>query len=133
MYGKMVYLDETTIYYRQHGNNQIGTEKLSHKFTKFEDVRELFINVKLGIFGTYVQNNDRFTEELRAKNERALKYYTDIKDKKYMNFKGWGVFHELYKHETIYYYILSFIIMNIPILGKGLFKIRNLIKKMRKA
>lgn len=133
MYGKMTYLDETTIYYRQHGNNQIGTEKISHGFTKFEDVRNLFINVKLGVFGTYVENNDRFIEELRNKNKKALGYYTDIKDKKNINFKGWGTFHELYKNETIYYYILSFIIMNIPILGKGLFKIRSLTKKMRKA
>lgn len=133
MYGKLAYLDETTLYYRQHGNNQVGTEKLSHGFTKFEDVRNLFINVKLGVFGGYVENNERFTPELRNKNQRALKYYQNIKNKKNINFKGWGIFHKLYKNETIYYYILSFIIMNIPILGRGLFQIRNLIKKMRKA
>lgn len=133
MYGKMVYLDETTIYYRQHGNNQVGTEKISHGFTEFEDVRNLFINVKLGVFGGYVENNDRFIPDLRNKNRKALEYYQNIKDKKNINFKGWGIFHQLYKNETIYYYILSFIIMNIPILGRGLFKIRNLAKKMRKA
>ena len=133
MYGKVAYLDETTVHYRQHGNNQVGTEKISHGFTKFEDVRNLFINVKLGVFTGYVENNDRFLEQFREKNQKALKYYQNIKDKKYINFKGWGIFHKLYKNETLYYYILSFIIMNIPILGEGLFQIRNLIKKMRKA
>lgn len=133
MYGKTAYLDENTMYYRQHGNNQIGTEKISHGYTKFEDVRNLFINVKLGVFGTYVENNNKFIEELKETNKKALEYYQNIQSTKNINFKGWGIFHKLYKNETLYYYILSFIIMNIPILGKGLFEIRKLVKKKRKA
>lgn len=129
MYGKMSYLNEKTIKYRQHGNNQIGTEKLSHSFTKFEDVRKLFINVKLGIFSTYVKNNDRFTENLKQINIQALEYYEKIKNCKIINFRYWNIFHKLYKNETIYYYCLSFIIMNIPILGKLLFEIKCLFKK----
>lgn len=129
MYGKISYLNEKTIKYRQHGDNQIGTEKISHGFTKFEDVRNLFINVKLGVFSTYVKNNDRFLQEWKDLNIKALKYYEKIKDSNNINFKYWNVFHKLYKNETAYYYILSFIIMNIPILGRLLFKIRNIIKK----
>ena len=45
--GKFSYLSEKLIKYRQHGNNQVGTEKVSHKFKKLEQVRKLFIDVKL--------------------------------------------------------------------------------------
>ena len=71
--GKMEYLDEKTIKYRQHGNNQVGTDKISHGFKNIEQVRELFINVKLGVFGTYVENNDKFPKELQEQNKKSAK------------------------------------------------------------
>ena len=43
IYGKMAYMPEKYIKYRQHGNNQIGTEKISHKFTRLDQVRNLFL------------------------------------------------------------------------------------------
>ena len=51
-----------------------------------------------------------------------------LPQKRYFNFKGWGVFHELYKNETFTYYILNFIIMNLPIIGRPLFRIRYFVK-----
>ena len=48
------------------------------------------------------------------------------------NFKGWGIFHELYKTETLIYYIENFIIMNMPAIGRGLFKIRRGFKKLKR-
>lgn len=128
--GKSVYIPEKYIKYRQHGDNQIGTEKLSHKFKKLEQVRELFINVKLGIFETYVKNEDRFPEELRKLNREAYDYFKMLENKKNFNFKKWGVFHRLYKTETFMYYIENFMIMNMPFLAKGLFNIRYAILKM---
>lgn len=130
--GKCSYMSEKYIKYRQHGNNQVGTNKLSHGFTKLEQVRELFINVKLGVFGTYVNHNEVFPEELQKLNTKALEYFTDIKDKKNFNFKNWGTFHSLYKTETIKYRVLNFIIMNLPCIGKFLFKIRLGILKLLK-
>ena len=133
IYGKVAYMPEKYIKYRQHGNNQVGTNKISHKFTKLTQVRELFINVKLGVFGTYVENNDRFPKEIQELNQKAFDYFNMLKDKKNFNFKGWKIFHELYKTETKIYYIENFIIMNLPLIGKGLFKIRHLVLKiMRK-
>ena len=133
IYGKVAYMPEKYIKYRQHGNNQVGTDKISHKFTKLTQVRELFINVKLGVFGTYVENNDRFPKEIQELNQKAFDYFNMLKDKKNFNFKGWKIFHELYKTETKIYYIENFIIMNLPLIGKGLFKIRHLVLKiMRK-
>ena len=130
--GKLAYMPEKYIKYRQHGNNQVGTDKISHGFKNIEQVRELFINVKLGVFGTYVNNKEKFSKELQEQNEKALDYYNDIKDKKNFNFKGWKIFHELYKTETPIYYIENFIIMNMPFFGKILFKIRYGVLKILK-
>lgn len=128
--GKLAYLPEQTILYRQHGDNQIGTEKISHKFKKLEQVRNLFIEVKLGVFSTYVENNSKFPEDMQELNKKALNYYEMITNKKNFNFKGWHIFHTLYKYERISYYILNFIIMNLPFIGKGLFKVRYTILKI---
>ncbi len=130
--GKLAYIPERYIKYRQHGNNQVGTQKISHGFTKLEQVRELFINVKLGVFGTYVKHNEVFPEKLQKQNEKALNYYKDIEKKKNFNFRGWKIFHELYKTEKIMYYIENFIIMNMPLIGRGMFKIRYMILKLMK-
>lgn len=129
-YGKLAYMPEKYIKYRQHGDNQVGTNKISHKFTKLTQVRELFINVKLGVFGTYIENNSRFPKEIQELNQKAYDYFNMVKDKKNFNFKNWNVFHELYKTETKIYYIENFIIMNLPLIGKGLFKIRHLLLKL---
>jgi len=131
IYGKNSYIEEKYIKYRQHGNNQVGTNKLSHKFTKMDDVRELFINVKLGVFETYVKNNDKFPKELQKLNTEAYEYFKMIEDKKNFNFKKWNVFHELYKTEKFMYYMENFLIMNLPFFGRILFKIRHFILKLQ--
>lgn len=127
--GKISYMPEKYIKYRQHGNNQVGTKKISHGFTNFEQVREWFINVKLGVFGTYVENNERFPKELQELNKKALNYYLMIAKKKNFNFREWGTFNELYKTEKPLYYIENFMIMNIPFLAKIVFYIRHIILK----
>lgn len=131
IYGKNSYIEEKYIKYRQHGNNQVGTNKLSHKFTKMDDVRELFINVKLGVFETYVKNNDRFPKELQKLNTEAYEYFKMIENNKNFNFRKWNVFHELYKTEKFMYYMENFLIMNLPFFGRILFKIRHFILKLQ--
>lgn len=130
--GKLAYMPEKYIKYRQHGNNQVGTDKISHGFKKIEQVRELFINVKLGVFGTYVNNKEKFPKELQEQNEKALDYFRNIKNKKNFNFMGWNVFHKLYKTETPIYYLENFVIMNMPFIGKILFNIRYRVLKILK-
>lgn len=127
--GKVEYLDEKTIKYRQHGTNQVGTDKISHGFKKLDQVRDLFIEVKLGLFKTYVNNDRIFNDELKKQNIEALEYFGMIKDKRYFNLKKWNVFHQLYKTETFNYYIINFFIMNLPGISRGLFKIRNILLK----
>ena len=127
--GKIAYLDEATIKYRQHGNNQVGSNHTSHKYTKLNQVRELFIDVKYQLFNTYINNSSIFTKDLQKQNEKALKYFKMLKNKKYINFRGWNVFYKLYKTETFKYYIENFIILNLPILASIPFKLRRLILK----
>ena len=127
--GKIAYLDEATIKYRQHGNNQVGSNHTSHKYTKLNQVRELFIDVKYQLFNTYIKNSIIFTKDLQKQNEKALKYFEILKNKKYINFRGWNVFYKLYKTETFKYYIENFIILNLPILASITFKLRRLILK----
>lgn len=128
--GKLAYMPEKYIKYRQHGNNQVGTEKISHGFKKLEQVRELFIDVKLGVFGTYVKNKEKFPKELQKQNEDAYEYFKMLTKKKYFNFRGWTTFHKLYKTETFKYYIENFMIMNMPVISKGIFNIRYFILKL---
>lgn len=127
--GKVTYLDEKTIYYRQHGNNQIGTEKTSHKFKTLEEVRNLFLQVKIELFTAYVNYPQNFPDFLQKQNQEALAYFKQLKTVKYMSIKGWGIFHRLYKTETIKYYLLQFCIMNLPVIAKILFAIRYKVLK----
>ena len=125
-------MPERYIKYRQHEDNEVGTEKISHQFKRLEQVRELFINVKLGIFGTYVEQQEKFPENLKQFNQKAYQYFEMLKNKKNFNFKGWNIFHQLYKTETFLYYIENFIILNLPWLGKGIFQFRYFLLKLMK-
>ena len=118
--GKIVFLNEPTIKYRQHGDNQIGTKK--RKYESFDEMRNLFISVKLDLFKTYIENNEKFPEYLKQLNIKGKKYFERIKSKKYFNFYGWNIFHKLYKNEKFSYYMKNFIIMNFPLVGKLIFK-----------
>ena len=130
--GKLAYMPEKYIKYRQHGNNQVGTNKISHGFKTIEQVRELFINVKLGVFGTYVENNEKFPKDIQKLNTEALEYFKMIEKKKNFNFRKWNIFHKLYKTESFKYYAMNFVIMNMPLLGKPVFALRYGILKLLK-
>lgn len=131
LYGKIEYLNEKTIKYRQHGNNQVGIGKVSHQFRKLEDVRKLFIDVKMQIFTTYVNKKEIFPENIQKQNKKALEYFKMLQNKKYVNFKGWNIFHKLYKTETFSYYIQNFMIINMPLIIKIPFEIRHFILRLQ--
>ena len=131
LYGKITYLNEPTIKYRQHGDNQVGTNHLSHKFTKLDDVRNLFMDVKVQLFTTYVNNDYIFPDELKKQNKKALEYFKMLQKKKYINFKGWSTFHKLYKAESFMYRLENFGILNMPCITKIPFAIRHFILKLQ--
>ena len=126
--GKISYLDKPTIKYRQHGDNQVGTERTSHKYKKFSQIRELFINVKKDLFKTYIENEEKFPEDLKKLNYKGKRYFDDIEKKTKINLKNWMVFHKLYKNESLQYYVLNFIILNLPISGELAFKVYKNLK-----
>lgn len=128
--GKVKYLDEKTVKYRQHGNNQVGSNKPTHKFSKMEQTREFFLDWRLGLFKTYVENDRIFPDKVKKNNKKALAYFEMLRNKKNVNFKGWGIFYDLYKTETFYYYMSNFMIMNFPCIIKGLYAVRFRILKL---
>jgi len=121
--GKVGYIEEPYILYRQHGKNQVGILKASKKFKKLEQVRNLSIDIKMGIFETYVRNEDIFPEELKKQNKEALEFFKMLKTKKNVNFKNWNIFYKLYKTETLYLFLKNFIVLNFPCVSKILFRI----------
>lgn len=123
--GKIAYVDQPLILYRQHGNNQVGTEKLSTKMNKFEHVRNHFLKVKIEHFQVFLNNNLKFDKNIGDFNKECLEYYEHLKNVHNINFKNWNVFHKLYKYDSFGYYILNFIILNIPLIGKCIFNIRK--------
>ena len=58
--GKIGYIDEPTVKYRQHKTNKIGAKTASEQLSTLDDVRNLFINVKLEHFKTFIQNEEVF-------------------------------------------------------------------------
>lgn len=127
--GKVVYLPEKYIRYRQHDKNKVGAKKTTPKLKDINQIRDLLIQVKLGVFGTYIENNEKFPKNLQKLNIKAFEYFKRLEQKRNFNFKGWRTFYQLYKTETFMYYIENFIIMNLPWLGGILFQLRNFIEK----
>lgn len=125
--GKIAYLPERLINYRQHGNNQIGAKHKNYQNDSLEEMRNHFINVKLGIFESYIKNPKVFTNELKDRNNKVYKYYKMLQKKNKFNFKGWIIFHNLYKNETFKYYIQNFLILNLPCIAKILIRLKKLI------
>ena len=125
MNGKISYLSDTTIQYRQHEENSIGSKRKSDEIKTFDEIRKLFITVKKEHFEVFINNNNKFNEKYKKLNEKSLNYFNYLDTKKYINFKDWNLFFKLYKYENFIYMLENFIILNIPILGRILFKVKG--------
>ena len=125
MNGKVSYIDKPLIRYRQHKQNSIGSKRKSDEINNFDEIRELFITVKKEHFKVFIDNNEKFNEEYKALNEKSLKYFEMLENKKSFNFKNWSLFFKLYKYENCIYILENFIILNLPIIGRILFKLKG--------
>lgn len=132
MSGKIEYLPEKTIKYRQHENNQIGAKHSINKYKSVEEIRNHFIDVKLGIFKAYTQNKQVFPEKIKKRNDSSYDYYKRLKDKKNINFRKWREFYNLYKNETFKYYLENFLILNMPVIVKGILKLKGRVNGFNK-
>lgn len=122
--GKISYIDKPYIKYRQHSNNQVGYKMKSKELKTLKEIRDMFIDVKIDHYQLFIDNKDLFGEELNKKNETALEYFKMLKEVKNINFKKWHLFYKLYHYEKFTYFIANFIILNIPILAKIIYKRR---------
>ena len=58
--GKMAYIEKPTIKYRQHGNNQVGSSRKSDTLETLDEIRNLFLQVKIEHFETFIKNEKVF-------------------------------------------------------------------------
>lgn len=127
--GKVNYLDEPTIKYRQHKNNKIGSKNRTETIKTLKEIRELFINVKKEHFSVFIENEDKFESQyIKDLNKQALEYFNNLEKHKYIYLKDWRLFKKLYYYEDKKYYLENFLILNLPILVAPIFKIRNFFK-----
>ncbi len=73
--GKISYDEIPHIKYRQHTNNQIGYKMRSKELSSLEEIRNMFIDVKIDHFEIFKERKELFTEEQQKINEEALKFY----------------------------------------------------------
>lgn len=123
---KITYIEESLIKYRQHKNNKIGSKKKSDELETLDDIRNLFITVKIEHFKVFIENEDKFIEEkVKVLNKKCLEYYEMLNKKRNINLKGWGLFFKLYKYEGFVYKMENFLILNLPIFARILFKLKR--------
>lgn len=125
MNGRLSFIEQPLIKYRQHTDNIIGSMKKSDSIENFEDLRKLFISVKKQHFEVFVKNNEKFSDEYKKLNNEALDYFNCLENINRINIKKYKLFFKLYKYENFIYKIENFVIMNIPCLGKVLFKLKG--------
>ena len=122
--GKLAFLDEPTIKYRQHGKNQLGIFGMKNYIQKFDEYREKYINLKIDQFKIYLENKEMFTnKKLVELSQKAVIYLNNIKTKKYINIKNYKTFFELYNMEYPIMRLKTFVMLNLPILGRVVYKI----------
>lgn len=130
--GKIAYLDEPTIKYRQHGDNQLGIYGMKNYIQDFDEYREKYINLKIEQFKIYIKNEKAFEKkELIELSKKAIEYFEDIKPKRYFNIKGLKTFFKLYNMEYFSMRLKTYLMMNTPIIGRILFNMRAKISKKK--
>lgn len=131
-HGVLTYVKEPLIKYRQHKDNKIGSRKRSDEITNFDELRYLFIDVKIEHFTVFVENEDKFTSmEMRRLAKEALIYFENLRRVNIINFSKWKLFFKLYKYEDFGYKMQNFLILNIPILARPLTYLKKRFKKAK--
>lgn len=113
--GKIEYIDTPTIKYRQHIDNSVGIKTKSEELQTIEEIRNLFIDVKIEHFEVFVNNENIFrSEKIKDLNNKALKYYKSLTDVRIFKISNINLFFKLYKYENLGYKIKNLIILHFP-------------------
>lgn len=125
-FGKMSYIEEPQVRYRQHIDNRIGSKRKSDEISNFNEMRDLFIDVKKDHFKILIQNADVFEDDdIKELNKISYQYFDDLKKVKNINLKNIKLFWNLYKYENSTYALQNFLILNMPLVAKILFSIKK--------
>lgn len=131
-YGKMGFVDDTLVKYRQHIDNEVGSKRKTDSINHFEEMRNLFIDVKIDHFKNFIEKRDVFdNDEINSLNKKAYEYYKGLEKVKKISFRGSKLFWKLYKYEEFNYAFQNYLILNMPILAKPLFKIKKIFSKKK--
>lgn len=126
-FGKMSYLKETQVMYRQHDSNEIGSKKRSDQIKEFDEMRNLFIDVKKDHFETFANRVNVFEDDdITQICESANKYFKNLENIKLGSFKNTILFWKLYKYENFVYAFENYLILNFPKFAKILFKLKKI-------
>lgn len=121
--GRIGYIDEPTVKYRQHKDNRIGSTTVSEQMHTLDDVRNLFINVKIEHFKVFIENEKVFKSDLyKDLNKKAIVYYEKLKKAKNFSLSGISLFFQLYKYESFDYKMKNLAILHFPIFARPYFK-----------
>lgn len=128
--GKIDYIDCPTIKYRQHIDNSVGTKTKSEDLKTIEEIRNLFIDVKIEHFEVFIKNENIFqSEKIKSLNKKALKYYKSLANVKLIKISNINLFFKLYKYENFGYKIKNLIILHFPGLISKIYNKLNAKKK----
>lgn len=127
--GKIYYLDIPTIKYRQHTDNQVGAKRYTQRYKTFDEKRDYIIDLKIDKFSRYLENSKYFTSELNELSRRGVSYFENVRTKKYINFKGWKIYNEIFKYETFGYKTFYFFFYNFPFIYRFGYNIYRILKK----
>lgn len=99
-FGKIGYLDEATILYRQHGNNDTGAKKynLSYIVDKFKQLKNINLNKNMLQAKVFLT---RFREQLDNDTIIMLEEFIDIKNKSFVKKRKILIEHKLFKQGFI--------------------------------
>lgn len=124
---RLGYIEEPLIRYRQHKNNKIGSQKKSDSLKSLDEIRKLFLEVKLQHFTAFIENENKFDEAYKNLNRKSLEYFKHLEKVKNFNFRNWTLFFKLYKYENFSYKMQNFVILNLPGLARILFKLKGIL------
>ncbi|MBR1884439.1 MAG: glycosyltransferase family 2 protein [Clostridia bacterium] len=122
-YATIEYLDEPTMYYRQHANNQVGTKRYTDKFSTFDDTRNYLIDLKIDIFNTYLERKDVLSSYYENLAKDSIIYFEGVKKVKGINFKNLKTFNELYKNDKFSYRFWNSMLFNVPCVARIWYKL----------
>ena len=96
-FGKIAYIDQSTIQYRQHSKNDTGTRKysLGYIFDRFKKLGNIDIDKNIIQANFFLES---FDDELKSSDKNMLKDFAIIKDKSYLK-RVYILFkHDIFKH-----------------------------------